>query len=104
VSRSRLVPSGFHAKEIGGAVAIGGEDDRTAVGRPDRVVVDFAEADQGPFAAAVRVGDEQADLPGIRPHPREDNLLGPGGAGAKRQQGGEGQSGGSHGRILRRRV
>ena len=40
---------GFDAKEIGGSFAVRCEDDRSAVGRPDRVVVDLR---RGPRADA----------------------------------------------------
>ena len=50
------------AKQIRRSFAIGRVDDRGAIGRPRRVVVEARRVEQLPFAAAVGGRDEQADL------------------------------------------
>jgi hypothetical protein len=77
---------GSDPKEIGGAFAVRCEDDRPAVGSPDRVVVNLAQTQEGMLVAAVRVGDEQTNLPGVWPDPREDDLLGIRGACGQREE------------------
>ena len=65
----------LHAKQIGGAVALGREHDRSRrrATTPGRSRC-RREAEQRMLVAAVGGGDEQADLAGVGKHAREDDL------------------------------
>ena len=79
-----------NSKEIGRSGPFGREDDPRAVRRPGRVVIDVWCRQQRMLVAAVRVGDEQADLPWNREDPREEHALrwrvGDGGRRKKRER------------------
>src|SRR5262249_33819851 len=66
----------FHSIQICGAVALGREDDRRSIWRPNRIVVNVSWGNQWMLVATVSRSYEQANLTWLWKDPRKHDSLG----------------------------